>query len=110
MTLKVKLYEKKMMNELFYVVESSIGLMVRRRRRSGITGWVNQNIPNKSTRSMGNYTILTDGREKNPEKFSDYFRTMNSFTYILESVKSKLKKYSDFRRIISPEHTKSYGA
>lgn len=44
--------------------------------------------------------------EKNPGKFSEYFRTMNSFTYILESVKSKLTKYSDFCRIASPEDTK----
>lgn len=92
MTLKVKLYEKKMMNELFYVVESSIGLVIRRKRHSGKIGRVNQSIPNKSTKSMGNFTVLTDGRKKNPEKFSDYFRTVNSFTYILESIKFKLTK------------------
>lgn len=91
-----------MMNGLFYLVESSSLLMRRRRRRSRRTEWVNQIFLKRE--EHGEFHHLMDDLKKDPEKFFDYFRlSLNTFTYILESVKPELTKHSNFRLVISPE-------
>uniref|UniRef100_A0A8C5LRV2 DDE Tnp4 domain-containing protein n=1 Tax=Leptobrachium leishanense TaxID=445787 RepID=A0A8C5LRV2_9ANUR len=88
------------LDELVILAENPylIQRMLRRKRRF----WVNPLLVKRSR--LGEFHHLHDDLQKDAAKFFDYYRMrLETFTYILDAIRSSITKSSNFRDTISPE-------
>jgi hypothetical protein len=83
--------------EEFLLTDSNLCVKYANRRRR----WIHQLW---ESRTDGEYFKLCKKLREFPDKFREYYRmNMNTFDYILDSVKDDLQGYSNFRKCIEAE-------
>lgn len=64
--------------------------------------WVNELYTRRNEESE--YVKLLDELRQQPRKFFEYFRmSLSTFEYILNRIKPRIERYSNFRECIGPE-------